>query len=70
VIAILKGLGLEEAAGHLAETLKEENSALEILEGRIQELIVAAAASETLDDEDKDEETEKPRFAKTSRSRK
>jgi ferritin-like metal-binding protein YciE len=55
VIAMLKGLGLEEAAGHLEETLNEENSALEKLESKIQELIVAAAESGISDDE----ETEK-----------
>jgi ferritin-like metal-binding protein YciE len=70
VIAMMKGLGLEEAAGHLAETLNEENSALEKLEGKVQELIVAAAESETLDDENEEEETTKPQLAKASRSRK
>jgi ferritin-like metal-binding protein YciE len=39
VIAMLKGLGLEEAAGPLAETLNEENATLEKLESKLQELI-------------------------------
>jgi DUF438 domain-containing protein len=69
----LKGLGLEEAAGHLEETLNEENSALEKLESKIQELIVAAAESEISDDEETDESDEdgtaKPQAAKISRSR-
>jgi ferritin-like metal-binding protein YciE len=73
VIAMLKGLGLEEAAGHLEETLHEENSALEKLESKIQELIVAAAESEISDDEETDESDEdgtaKPQAAKISRSR-
>jgi ferritin-like metal-binding protein YciE len=70
VIAMLKGLGLEEAAGHLEETLHEENSALEKLESKIQELIVAAAESEISDDDESDEEgTGKPQAAKISRSR-
>jgi ferritin-like metal-binding protein YciE len=74
VIAMLKGLGLEEAAEHLAETLNEENSALEKLESKIQELILAAAESGTSDDEEaeegRQEETARPQLAKTSRSRK
>jgi ferritin-like metal-binding protein YciE len=74
VIAMMKGLGLEEAAGHLAETLNEENSALEKLEGKIQELIVVAAQSGFSHDEETDEgdqeETAKPQLAKASRSRK
>jgi ferritin-like metal-binding protein YciE len=73
VIAMLKGLGLEEAAGHLEATLHEENSALEKLESKIQELIVAAAESEISDDEETDESDEdgtaKPQAAKISRSR-
>jgi ferritin-like metal-binding protein YciE len=71
VIAMLKGLGLEEAAEPLLETLNEENSALERLEGKIQELIEEAAESGTPDDEETEEgakkETAKPRLAKTSR---
>jgi ferritin-like metal-binding protein YciE len=70
VIAMLQGLGLEEAAGHLAETLDEENSTLEKLEGKMQELIVATAESETMDDDDEEEETAKPQLAKASRSQK
>jgi ferritin-like metal-binding protein YciE len=74
VIAMLKGLGLEEAAGHLAETLNEENSALEKLEGKIEELIVAAAESGISDDEEteegNEEKTAEPHPAKASRSRK
>ena len=71
VIAMMNGLGLEEAAGHLAETLNEENAALEKLEGKIQELIAVAAQSGTSDDEETDEgdqkETAKPQLAKASR---
>jgi ferritin-like metal-binding protein YciE len=74
VIAMLKGLGLKEAAAHLADTLNEENSALEKLESKIQELIVAAAESGTSGDEEKEEddegETARPQLAKASRSRK
>jgi ferritin-like metal-binding protein YciE len=74
VIAMLKGLGLEEAAGPLAETLNEENAALEKLEGKLQELIVAAAEEWTADDgasEGNDEgEKATPQPAKASRSRK
>jgi ferritin-like metal-binding protein YciE len=72
VIAMLKGLGLEDAAGHLEETLNEENLALEKLESKIQELIVVAAESVTSDDEEMGEgdknDTAKPQLAKTSRS--
>jgi ferritin-like metal-binding protein YciE len=68
VIAMLKGLGLEEAAGHLEETLNEENSALEKLESKIQELIVAAAESGISDDEETEKRDEegigKPQPAK------
>jgi ferritin-like metal-binding protein YciE len=74
VIAMLKGLGLEEAAGPLAETLDEENAALEKLESKLQELIVAAAEEGTSDDEESEEDDEgdtaKPQPAKASRSRK
>jgi ferritin-like metal-binding protein YciE len=74
VIAMLKGLGLEEAAEHLAKTLNEENSALEKLESKVQELIVAAAEEGTSDDEESEEgnegETAKPQLVKASRSRK
>ena len=59
VIAMMNGLGLEEAAGHLAETLNEENAALEKLEGKIQELIAIAAQSGTSDDEETDEGDQK-----------
>src|SRR3984885_6825462 len=73
VIAMLKGLGLEEAAGPLAETLNEENAALEKLESKLQELIIAAAEEGTADDEasegDDEGETAKPQLAKASRSR-
>jgi DUF438 domain-containing protein len=74
VIAMLKGLGLAEAAGHLAETLNEENSALEKLEAKIEELILAAAESGISDDEEteegNEEETAEPHPAKASHSRK
>jgi ferritin-like metal-binding protein YciE len=74
VIAMLKGFGLEEAAEPLLETLNEENSALEKLESKIQELIEVAAESGNPDDEETEEgdkeETTKPHLAKTSRSQK
>jgi ferritin-like metal-binding protein YciE len=74
VIAMAKGLSLEEAAEHLTESLDEENSALEKLESKIQDLIVTAAESGTPDDEESEEgdaeETAKPELAKSSRSRK
>jgi ferritin-like metal-binding protein YciE len=57
VIAMLKGLGLKQAAGQLEETLTEENSALEKLASKIQELIAAAAESETSDDDETEEGT-------------
>jgi ferritin-like metal-binding protein YciE len=69
VIAMLKGLGLEEAAEPLEETLNEENAALEKLESKIQELIVTAAEAETAGEED-EEETAEPQPAKPARSRK
>src|SRR6202041_3066611 len=55
VIAMLKGLGLEEAAGHLEENLKEEQAALEKLESKMQELIVAAAETDTPEDGESEE---------------
>jgi ferritin-like metal-binding protein YciE len=68
-IAMLKGLGLEEGAELLVETLNEENAALENLESKLQELIVAAAEIDTSDEDDEDEKaTSQP--AKASRSRK
>jgi hypothetical protein len=71
---MLKGLGLEQAAVPLEETLTEENSALEKLESKIQQLIVAAVESETSDDEETEEgdqkETARPHLAKSSSSRK
>ena len=71
VIAMLKGLGLEEAVEILEGTLDEENSALEKLEGKIQELIVAAAESgNSVDDEAEVKNTAKPQLLKASRSRK
>jgi ferritin-like metal-binding protein YciE len=74
VIAMLKGLGMEEAAEPLLETLNEENVALERLESKIQQLIVAAAEVETLEDEEAEEddesETTRPQVVKASRSRK
>jgi ferritin-like metal-binding protein YciE len=71
VIAMLKGLGLEEAAELLVETLDEENAALETLESKIQQLIVAAAESGALDEEEGEEgDTATPQIARASRSRK
>ena len=70
VIAMLKGLGLEEAAEKLEGTLDEENSALEKLEGKIQELIVAAAGSGNSLEEAEAKNTAKPQLLKASRSRK
>jgi ferritin-like metal-binding protein YciE len=65
VIAMLKGLGLEEAAENLEETLNEENLALEKLESKIQELIVAAAESGASEDEEAEtENTAKPQLLK------
>jgi ferritin-like metal-binding protein YciE len=74
VIAMLKGLGQEQAAGQLEESLTEENTALEKLESKIQELIAAAAESETSDDEETEEgdeeEATRPHLTKSSSSRK
>jgi hypothetical protein len=70
VIAMMNGLGLEQGGARPAETLNEENSALEKLEGKVQELIGAAAESESLDDENEKEQTTRPQLAKASRSRK
>jgi len=55
VIAMLKGLGLEEAAEPLVETLNEENEALEKLESKLQELIVASAESAVSEDAESEE---------------
>ena len=71
VIAMLKGLGLEEAAGPLVETLNEENEALEKLESKLQDLIAASAADASEDEESEEEDAiaaSKSRPAKTSRS--
>ena len=71
VIAMLKGLGLEEAAEPLVETLNEENEALEKLESKLQDLIVASAADASEDEESEEEDTvtaSKSRPAETSRS--
>jgi ferritin-like metal-binding protein YciE len=71
VIAMLKGLGLEEAAEPLVETLNEENEALEKLESKLQDLIVASAADASEDEESEEEDAiaaSKSRPAKTSRS--
>jgi ferritin-like metal-binding protein YciE len=57
VIAMLKGLGLEEAAEPLVETLNEENEALEKLESKLQDLIVASAADASEDEESEEEDT-------------
>ncbi len=74
VIAMLKGLGLEEAAELLLETLNEENAALEKLDSKIQELIVAAAEFEPSGEEEIEGNEEdgkaKPEAAKAPRSRK
>jgi ferritin-like metal-binding protein YciE len=74
VIAMLKGLGLEDAAEALVETLDEENEALEKLESKLQDLIVASAEPEVSVDAEGEEEvgagSGKSRSAKASRSRK
>jgi ferritin-like metal-binding protein YciE len=70
VIAMLKGLGLEEGSELLVETLNEENAALEKLESKIQELIVAAAESGTSDEANEEAEKDKPQPAKAFHSRK
>src|ERR1700722_14709383 len=71
VIAMLKGLGLEDAAEALVETLDEENEALEKLESKLQDLIAASAADASEDEESEEEDAiaaSKSRPAKTSRS--
>ena len=71
VIAMLKGLGLEEAAGPLVETLNEENEALEKLESKLQDLILASATDASEEEESEEEDTvaaSKSRPAKTSGS--
>jgi ferritin-like metal-binding protein YciE len=71
VIAMLKGLGLEEAAEPLVETLNEENEALEKLESKLQDLIAASAADASEDEESEEEDAiaaSKSRPANTSRS--
>ena len=71
VIAMLKGLGLEEAAEPLVETLSEENEALEKLESKLQELILASATDASEEEESEEEDTvaaSKSRPAKTSGS--
>jgi hypothetical protein len=64
-------LGLEEAAEPLVETLNEENEALEKLESKLQDLIVASAADASEDEESEEEDAiaaSKSRPANTSRS--
>jgi ferritin-like metal-binding protein YciE len=71
VIAMLKGLGLEEAAEPLVETLNEENEALEKLESKLQDLILASATDASEEEESEEEDTvaaSKSRPAKTSGS--
>jgi len=71
VIAMLKGLGLEEAAEPLVETLSEENEALEKLESKLQDLILASATDASEEEESEEEDTvaaSKSRPAKTSGS--
>jgi ferritin-like metal-binding protein YciE len=73
VIAMLKGLGLEEATESLVETLNEENETLEKLESKVQDLIVASAGSEASDDAESEEGEEvaeaRSQPGKISRSR-
>jgi hypothetical protein len=69
----LKGLGLEDAAESVVETLNEENEALEMLESKLQDLIVASAEPEVSEDAGEEEVgvgSGKLGRAKTSRSRK
>ena len=71
VIAMLKGLDLEEAAEPLVETLNEENEALEKLESKLQDLILASATDASEEEESEEEDTvaaSKSRPAKTSGS--
>src|ERR1700761_7284151 len=71
VIAMLKGLGLEEAAEPLVETLSEENEALEKLESKLQDLILASATDASEEEESEEEDrvaASKSRPAKTSGS--
>ena len=71
VIAMLKGLGLEEAAEPLVETLNEENEALEKLESKLQDLILASATDASEEEESEEEDSvaaSKSRPAKTSGS--
>jgi ferritin-like metal-binding protein YciE len=69
VIAMARGLGQEEVARLLDETLTEENTAREKLEGKAEELI--AAASDTSEGEEEDgEEPDEAKTAKTNTSRK
>ena len=71
-IAMAKGLGHEDIAGLLEETLNEENAAREKLEEKIQELIASAAESEAGEEEEEEEdgEAETVAEAKPARSRK
>src|ERR1700753_111024 len=71
VIAMLKGLGLEEAAEPLVETLSEENEALEKLESKLQDLILASATDASEEEESETEDrgaASKSSPAKTSGS--
>jgi len=63
VIAMARGLGQEEVAGLLDETLTEENAAREKLEGKAEDLIAAAAESESSDGEEDEsgKEAEEPK---------
>ena len=70
-IAMAKGLGQDEVAELLEETLNEENTAREKLEEKIMELITAAAAeSDNAEEDEEDEDAEEPAPAKSVKSRK
>lgn len=74
-IAMAKGLGLEEVADQLTETLNEENAAREKLEGKVVGLIAAAAQAESAEDQESSDGDSPKKLAavkpaKASRSRK
>jgi ferritin-like metal-binding protein YciE len=69
VIAMAKGLGHDEIAELLDETLGEEDAAREKLETKGEELIGAAASSEDSEEEEEDEAPKRPVKTAAAKSR-
>ena len=69
VIAMARGLSLDEIAEVLNETLDEENAAREKLETKNEELIASAADSDSNDEDDENADGSGTATAKTSKAR-